>query len=237
MEKEIRMPNHIGIIVDGNGRWAEEQGLSRRQGHLAGSKRLKELCIYAQELGLKYLSLYVFSTENFKRNKIEVKFLMDLFSEKFHSEFQEVMDLNMKIIFSGRRESLSKKILKEMDIMTEKSKNNTGMVINFCINYGGQLEILDMNKKICQEVVDGKIKIDSIDLETISSHLYQDLPMLDYIIRTSGELRLSNFMLYQASYAEFYFPKTYFPAFTNEKFYQAIVEYNNRNRRFGGNAS
>ena len=143
----------------------------------------------------------------------------------------------MKIIFSGRRESLSKKILKEMDIMTEKSKNNTGMVINFCINYGGQLEILDMTKKICQEVVDGKIKMDSIDLETISSHLYQDLPMLDYIIRTSGELRLSNFMLYQASYAEFYFPKTYFPAFTNEKFYQAIVEYNNRNRRFGGNAS
>lgn len=109
MEKEIRMPNHIGIIVDGNGRWAEEQGLSRSQGHLAGFKRLKKLCIYAQELGLKYLSLYVFSTENFKRNKIEVKFLMDLFSEKFHSEFQEVMDLNMKIIFSGRRESLSKK--------------------------------------------------------------------------------------------------------------------------------
>ena len=235
MEKEIRMPNHIGIIVDGNGRWAEEQGLSRSQGHLAGFKRLKELCIYAQELGLKYLSLYVFSTENFKRNKIEVKFLMDLFSEKFHSEFQEVMDLNMKIIFSGRREPLSKKILKEMDIITEKSKNNTGMVINFCINYGGQLEILDMTKKICQEVVDGKIKIDSIDLETISSHLYQDLPPLDFVIRTSGEQRISNYLLWQIAYTELFFTDTLWPDFSKDELLEIIKKFTSRERRYGKN--
>ncbi len=236
MEKELKIPNHVGIIVDGNGRWAEELGKTRSEGHLAGFQRLKELCIYAQEIGIKYLSLYVFSTENFKRNRLEVSFLMNLFSTKFHSEFQEIMDLNMKIIFSGRKEPLPSKVIKEMEIITEKSKNNTGTILNLCLNYGSQTEILDMTKKISQEVLDGKIKIEDITLDTISNYLYQPLPPLDYVIRTSGELRLSNFMLYQASYAEFYFTKTYFPAFTNNDFYDAIIEYNHRQRRFGGNS-
>lgn len=237
MEKDLIIPTHIGMIVDGNGRWAQQRGLSRSVGHREGFTRLKNICIYAQEIGVKYLSLYVFSTENFKRVKPEVDFLMNLFVSMFHTEFQEVMDRGAKIVFSGRREPLPKKVLKAMDEMAEKSKNNTGTVLNFCINYGGQTEILDMTKKIAQEVLEGKLTIDDITLDTLHDHLYQDLPPLDFVIQTSGELRLSNFMLYQASYAEFYFPKIYFPDFTEHDFDAAIVEFNKRNRRFGGNAS
>ena len=237
MEKDLIIPTHIGMIVDGNGRWAKERGLSRSVGHREGFTRLKNICIYAQEIGVKYLSLYVFSTENFKRAKPEVDFLMNLFVSMFHTEFQEIMDRGAKIVFSGRREPLPKEVLEAMDEMAEKSKNNTGTVLNFCINYGGQTEILDMTKKIAQEVLEGKLTIDDITLDTLHDHLYQDLPPLDFVIRTSGELRLSNFMLYQASYAEFYFPKIYFPDFTEHDFDAAIVEFNKRNRRFGGNAS
>ena len=237
MEKDLIIPTHIGMIVDGNGRWAQQRGLSRSVGHREGFTRLKNICIYAQEIGVKYLSLYVFSTENFKRAKPEVDFLMNLFVSMFHTEFQESMDKGAKIVFSGRREPLPKEVLEAMDEMAEKSKNNTGTVLNFCINYGGQTEMLDMTKKIAQEVLEGKLTIDDITLDTLHDHLYQDLPPLDFVIRTSGELRLSNFMLYQASYAEFYFPKIYFPDFTEHDFDAAIVEFNKRNRRFGGNAS
>lgn len=237
MEKDLIIPTHIGMIVDGNGRWAQQRGLSRSVGHREGFTRLKNICIYAQEIGVKYLSLYVFSTENFKRAKPEVDFLMNLFVSMFHTEFQEIMDRGAKIVFSGRREPLPKEVLEAMDEMAEKSKNNTGTVLNFCINYGGQTEMLDMTKKIAQEVLEGKLTIDDITLDTLHDHLYQDLPPLDFVIRTSGELRLSNFMLYQASYAEFYFPKIYFPDFTEHDFDAAIVEFNKRNRRFGGNAS
>lgn len=237
MEKDLIIPTHIGMIVDGNGRWAQQRGLSRSVGHHEVFTRLKNICIYAQEIGVKYLSLYVFSTENFKRAKPEVDFLMNLFVSMFHTEFQEIMDRGAKIVFSGRREPLPKEVLEAMDEMAEKSKNNTGTVLNFCINYGGQTEILDMTKKIAQEVLEGKLTIDDITLDTLHDHLYQDLPPLDFVIQTSGELRLSNFMLYQASYAEFYFPKIYFPDFTEHDFDAAIVEFNKRNRRFGGNAS
>ena len=237
MEKDLIIPTHIGMIVDGNGRWAQQRGLSRSVGHREGFTRLKNICIYAQEIGVKYLSLYVFSTENFKRAKPEVDFLMNLFVSMFHTEFQEIMDRGAKIVFSGRREPLPKEVLEAMDEMAEKSKNNTGTVLNFCINYGGQTEMLDMTKKIAQEVLEGKLTIDDITLDTLHDYLYQDLPPLDFVIRTSGELRLSNFMLYQASYAEFYFPKIYFPDFTEHDFDAAIVEFNKRNRRFGGNAS
>ena len=237
MEKDLIIPTHIGMIVDGNGRWAQQRGLSRSVGHREGFTRLKNICIYAQEIGVKYLSLYVFSTEIFKRAKPEVDFLMNLFVSMFHTEFQEIMDRGAKIVFSGRREPLPKKVLKAMDEMAEKFKNNTGTVLNFCINYGGQTEILDMTKKIAQEVLEGKLTIDDITLDTLHDHLYQDLPPLDFVIQTSGELRLSNFMLYQASYAEFYFPKICFPDFTEHDFDVAIVEFNKRNRRFGGNAS
>ena len=235
MKENLVIPNHVGIIMDGNGRWAERRGLSRSAGHKEGAETLKKICLYAESLGVKYLSIYAFSTENFKRSKAEVDFLMNLFIEKFTKEFQEIIDHEVKVVFSGRRSPLSKKVLDAMDQLTRRTENNTSLVLNVCLNYGGQIEILDMVKKISEQVLNHKISLDDITLDTVSSHLYQDLPPLDFIIRTSGELRLSNFMLYQASYAELYFPKTLFPDFLENEFMEAIVEFNKRIRKFGGN--
>ncbi len=235
MKENLVIPNHVGIIMDGNGRWAERRGLSRSAGHKEGAETLKKICLYAESLGVKYLSIYAFSTENFKRSKAEVDFLMNLFIEKFTKEFQEIIDHDVKVVFSGRRSPLSKKVLDAMDQLTRRTENNTSLVLNICLNYGGQIEILDMVKKISEQVLNHKISLDDITLDTVSSHLYQDLPPLDFIIRTSGELRLSNFMLYQASYAELYFPKTLFPDFLENEFMEAIVEFNKRIRKFGGN--
>ncbi len=235
MIEDLVIPTHIGIIMDGNGRWAERRGLSRSMGHREGANTLKKICIYAEKLGVKYLSVYAFSTENFKRSKAEVDFLMKLCIEMFSNEFQEIIDHNVRVVFSGRREPLTKKVLKAMDEITEKTKNNTSLVLNICFNYGGQTELLDMTKKISSEVLKGNIQVENITLDTLSSYLYQDLPPLDFVIRTSGEQRLSNFMLYQASYAEFYFPEVLFPDFLENEFMEAIVEFNKRTRKFGGN--
>lgn len=235
MIEDLVIPTHIGIIMDGNGRGAERRGLSRSMGHREGANTLKKICIYAEKIGLKYLSVYAFSTENFKRSKAEVDFLMRLFIEMFSNEFQEIIDHNVRVVFSGRREPLTKKVLKAMDEITEKTKNNTSLVLNICFNYGGQTELLDMTKKISSEVLKGNLQVEDITLDVLSSHLYQEMPPLDFVIRTSGEQRLSNFMLYQASYAEFYFPEVLFPDFLENEFMEAIVEFNKRTRKFGGN--
>ena len=231
---DLKYPTHVGIIMDGNGRWAVERGLSRSQGHRAGADNLKDLVLYINELGIKYLSVYAFSTENFKRSKTEVDFLMNLFVSLFKSEADIFLKNNIKIIFSGREKPLPKKVLKVMDELTEKSKDNTGLVFNVCLNYGSRAEIVDMTKKLCEEYKSGTIDLEDIDEEFILNNLYQELPDMDLLIRTSGELRLSNFMLYQASYSEFYFPRTYFPAFDRKEFDLAIDAFNGRDRRFGG---
>lgn len=231
---DLKYPTHVGIIMDGNGRWAVERGLTRSQGHRAGADNLKDLVLYINELGIKYLSVYAFSTENFKRSKAEVDFLMNLFVSLFKSEADIFLKNNIKIIFSGREKPLPKKVLKVMEELTEKSKNNTGLVFNVCLNYGSRAEIVDMTKKLCEEYKSGTIDLEDIDEEFILNNLYQELPDMDLLIRTSGELRLSNFMLYQASYSEFYFPRTYFPAFDRKEFDLAIDAFNGRDRRFGG---
>ena len=231
---DLKYPTHVGIIMDGNGRWAVERGLTRSQGHRAGADNLKDLVLYINELGIKYLSVYAFSTENFKRSKAEVDFLMNLFVSLFKSEADVFLKNNIKIIFSGREKPLPKKVLKVMKELTEKSKDNTGLVFNVCLNYGSRAEIVDMTKKLCEEYKSGTIDLEDIDEEFILNNLYQELPDMDLLIRTSGELRLSNFMLYQASYSEFYFPKTYFPAFDRKEFDLAIDAFNGRDRRFGG---
>ena len=220
--------------MDGNGRWATKRGLSRSAGHKAGADNIKKLCLHAADVGVKYLSLYAFSTENFKRSAEEVNFLMDLFIRVFTTEFKVFEENNVKVLFSGRREPLSKKVLETMDGIVERTKNNTALVLNICLNYGGQSEIADTTKKICQMYKDGLIKLEDITPEFIQHNLYQDLPPLDFVIRTSGELRTSNFMPYQSSYAEYYFPKILFPDFDNVEFDKAIEEFNKRNRRFGG---
>lgn len=229
-EEILKIPTHVGIIVDGNGRWAKEKGLSRSMGHKAGADNLEKIARYAFECGVKVLSLYVFSSDNFKRSKEEVDYLMNLFTNKFKKDAKIYNKENIKVVFSGRREPLRDDVLKTIDEITETTKNNTKGIINFCLNYGGQFEIIDAVKKMCQESVD----IENLDIDTFSHYMYQDLPTIDLLIRTSGEQRLSNFMLWQCSYAEFYFPNTYFPDFNKDEFDLAILKYNKRDRRFGG---
>ena len=232
---ENKLPNHIGIIMDGNGRWATKRGLPRSAGHKAGAENLKKLCKHINKLGLNYLSLYAFSTENFKREASEVSYLMNLFIEMFTNDFKFLIEDNVKVLFSGRREGLPNNVVKAIKKMENDSKNNTGTVLNICLNYGSQDEIVDMVKKISGEVKDGNIKIDDIDKELVNKNMYYELPPVDYVIRTSGEMRISNFMLWQSSYAEYYFPETLFPDFNELEFDKAIEEFNKRHRRFGGN--
>lgn len=234
MDEKKLFPKHVGIIMDGNGRWAQEKGMPRTMGHKKAVGTLKELCFHMSDLGIKYVSLFAFSTENFKREKSEVDFLMNLFISSFKEEFKFLTQKNVRVVFSGRREPLPEKVLEAMDEIVEDTKNNSELLLNICLNYGSHAEIVDTTKKICEMYKSGKISLDDIDEEFIQKNLYQDLPPLDYVIRTSGELRVSNFMLYQASYAEFYFPKVYFPDFDVKEFDKALDEFGKRNRRFGG---
>ena len=228
----LKIPNHVAIIVDGNGRWAKEKGLPRSMGHDAGFKRLKEITSYAFNKGIKVVSVYVFSTENFKRSKEEVDHLMNLFVNGFKKD-KFYLKENIKVVFSGRKEPLRQDVLEAMDKIVSDTKNNTKGILNICLNYGSRSEIIDATKKIVNDIENGKLTIDDISEEMYHKYLYQDLPDGDLMIRTSGELRLSNFLLWQNSYAEFYFPKTYFPDFTKEEIDKAIVEYTSRDRRFG----
>lgn len=232
---KLKVPNHVAIILDGNGRWAEENGLSRSEGHSQGSENLKNLSEYIFDKGIKVLSVYAFSTENFKRSKDEVDFLMNLFVKEFEEYKKKMNKKNVKILFSGEREKpLPEKVINVINKIEEETKNNTDGILNICINYGGHSEIVNATKKICMLVKEGKLDLDEITEESFSSYLFQDLPPIDLLIRTSGEVRISNFMLYQLSYAEMYFPKTYFPAFNQNEFDKAIIEYTKRDRRFGG---
>ena len=229
------MPKHVAIIMDGNGRWATKRGLKRSEGHKEGSKTLEKLSIYILNSGVKYLSVYAFSTDNFKRTKEEVDYLMDLFILMFKSKFKKLDKENIKVIFSGRKEPLRKDVLDAMDEIANKTKNNTKGVLNICLNYGGQEEIIDASKRLISEVSSGNIKIDDINKDMFYKYLYQDLPPIDLLIRTSGEYRVSNYMLYQMSYSEFYFTDVLFPDFDEKEFDKAIEEFNCRDRRFGKN--
>ena len=231
---KIKIPYHIGIIVDGNGRWAKEKGLSRSMGHLEGSKTLRRISLYAFEKGVKALSAFVFSTENFKRSKEEVDYLMNLFVKEFGTNFKIFKEKNIKVVFSGEKKGLPNDVQKVIAKMEQETINNDAGIFNVCINYGGRKEIVETSKKLAQMVVDEKIKIEDISEELFKKNLYYDLPDIDLLIRTSGEIRLSNFMLYQLSYAELYFPKTYFPDFLEKEFDLALEEYTKRDRRYGG---
>lgn len=228
-------PEHIAIILDGNRRWAKEKGLNTLAGHQKGMDNICDLVPYIIDKGVKYLSVFAFSTENFKRSEEEVGYLMDLFIRMFKKECSKIEKENIKIVFSGRRDNLRDDVLKAMDYITEKSQNNTRGVFNICLNYGGQQEIVDATKKIAEEVKNGRLDIKDINENTLYKYMYNELPPIDFLIRTSGEERISNFMIYESSYAEFYFPKVYFPDFDKEEFEKAIDVYNKRNRRFGGN--
>lgn len=231
--ENIFVPKHVGIIMDGNGRWAKMRGKKRSFGHLEGSKTLENIALYAIECGVQVLSVYAFSTDNFKRSKEEVDYLMDLFIIMFNKKMKKIKDNDIKVIFSGRREPLRKDVLASMDKIVEETKNNKRGILNICLNYGGQEEIVDATKKIVELVNNGELNIDDVDKNNFYKYLYNDLPPLDLLIRTSGEYRLSNFMPYQSTYSEFYFTDTLFPDFDNREFDKAIENYNKRDRRFG----
>lgn len=231
--ENIVIPKHVGIIMDGNGRWAKMRGKKRSFGHLEGSKTLENIALYAIECGIQVLSVYAFSTDNFKRSKEEVDYLMNLFITMFNKKMKKIKDNDIKVIFSGRREPLREDVLASMDKIVEETKNNKRGILNICLNYGGQEEIVDATKKIVELVNNGELNINDIDKNSFYKYLYNDLPPLDLLIRTSGEYRLSNFMPYQSTYSEFYFTNTLFPDFNNQEFDKAIESYSNRDRRFG----
>ncbi|MBR3363014.1 MAG: di-trans,poly-cis-decaprenylcistransferase [Bacilli bacterium] len=232
---EVKIPNHVGIIVDGNGRWATQRGLPRSKGHEAGFKNIQQLTSYIYKKGVKYISAYLFSTENFKRSKEEVGYIMNTL---LVGSLKEILSFckkeKIRAIISGKKENLSEKVLNAIDKIEEETKQYDKKVFNICFNYGGRAEIVDACKKIVKDVNDGIINIDDLTEEEFGRYLYQQIPPIDLLIRTSGEMRISNFMLWQNAYSEFYFPNTLFPDFKEKDFDIALEEYTKRDRRFGG---
>ncbi len=232
-----RGPKHIGIILDGNRRWAKARGLKPTEGHKVGAEAVKKIVKYAYDCGLKYLTVYVFSTENWKRDASEVNLLMRLL-DKFTTELLESDEKReVRIKVYGDISALDKKLQDKILKLEKKTENYNKMVFGICLNYGGRNELIKAVKEIANDLKDGKISENDINENLISSHLYtKDIPDPDFIIRTSNEYRLSNFLTWQSTYSELYFPKDImWPDFDQNQFDKAIEEYIKRNRRFGGN--
>ena len=233
MNEEI-VPKHVAIIMDGNGRWAKLRGKKRSEGHLEGSKNLEKLALHILKKGIKILSVFAFSTENFKRSKEEVDYLMNLLIKFFKKKAKKFNDNNIRVMISGRRENLRSDVLEAIDSIQNSTKNNNGGILNICLNYGGVEEIIDASKKIAIDYNKNNLSLDKLDKNIFQKYLYNDLEPIDFMIRTSGELRISNFMLFSLAYSELYFTDTYFPDFDEKEFDVALSEYQKRNRRFGG---
>jgi len=229
-----KIPKHVAIIMDGNGRWAKQQGLMRVFGHRSGVKTVKQTIDAASEIGVEVLTLYAFSTENWSRPKTEVKALMNLLVSSLKDELDTFQKNNIRLQTIGQTENLPKKAQKQLKEVIELTKNNTSMVLNLALSYGSREEIVNTIKNISKKVVNKQLLIEEIDEKIINNHLYTfTLPDVDFLIRTSGEKRISNFLLWQIAYAEFYFTDVLWPDFRKEDFFKAIVEYQNRERRFG----
>ena len=229
------LPKHIGIIMDGNGRWAKKRGLPRSAGHKAGAEGLKKIVTRANELGIKYITVYAFSTENWKRPKSEVDFLMNLLMDYLINAEKNLAGENVKIRAIGSRKELSHKMCEQIEKTEELTKDRTGIVMNIALNYGGREEIVNAVKSICTRVQEGSLDIDDITEDTVDCNLYTaHQPDVDLLIRTSGEQRLSNFMMWQVSYAEMIFVKKTWPDFKPEDLLECIRIYQGRGRRFGG---
>jgi undecaprenyl diphosphate synthase len=231
-----RIPEHIGIILDGNGRWAKKRHMPRMYGHRHGAFTLRDIARYANSIGVKYMTVYCFSTENWKRPEDEVGYLMKAPSQFFKRFFKDlVVNTNIRYQVIGRKDRIPPVLSNTLKEAVELTKNHTGMVLTLCIDYGSQDEITTAVKEIAKECKDGAIQINDITPEMITNHLFtKDYPKLDLLIRTSGECRLSNFLLWQAAYSELYFTDTLFPDFTPEELKKALIAYQGRDRRFGG---
>ena len=238
MLENISLPEHIGVIMDGNGRWAKQRGLERSAGHKAGADVFRKICDYAAEIGIKYITFYAFSTENWKRPAGEVSAIMDLFRD-YLFEAQEREDENiakgMKIRYIGDRTALPEDIVKLIEQLENQSADKNTITVNLAVNYGGRDEILNAVKHLAKRVEAGELKAEDITLKDIDGNLYTaGQPDPDLIIRPSGEYRLSNFLIWQAAYSEFWFSDILWPDFTSDDLDKAIIDYSKRNRRFGG---
>ena len=235
INQEEKIPSHIAIIMDGNGRWAKSRSLPRIAGHHEGMKNVRKITRYADDIGVNVLTLYAFSTENWKRPKTEVEFLMSLPEQFLNSFLPELMERNIRVETIGDIDALPTGTIKALNKAIEKTKNNTGLVLNFAMNYGGRAEIVYSIQNIVKDVQEGKLSLESIDEQRVNQYLMTShLPEPDLLVRTSGEIRLSNFMLWQLAYAEFWFTDVHWPDFNEETLAQAISVYQKRNRRYGG---
>lgn len=238
MTKELvncTIPKHIAFIMDGNGRWAKARGKNRTYGHKEGSNTLKEVCKNAYQFGVKYVTVYAFSTENWIRPKEEISFLMDLLRQYLKESIKTSKKDNMRVRVIGDRNGLSPDVNKRIDELENASKDNTGLNLQIALNYGGRNDIVRATKNIINDVSIGKINIDEIDENLFSNYLdTYNIPDPDLLIRTSGEMRLSNFLMWQLAYTEFYFSGKYWPDFTKADLMEAIIDFNKKERRFGG---
>ena len=229
-----KLPNHVAIIMDGNGRWAKQKGMARVFGHKNGVKAVTETVETAAELGIKVLTLYAFSTENWKRPKKEIDLLMSLLVSSLKDELDTLQKNDIKLQSIGQIENLPKKAQKELNEVIHLTKNNSSLVLNLALSYGSREEIVKAIKNISKKVVNKELSIEEIDEKIINNHLYTfTLPDVDFLIRTSGEKRISNFLLWQIAYAELYFTDVLWPDFRKEDFFKAILNYQQRERRFG----
>jgi undecaprenyl diphosphate synthase len=230
-----KMPRHIAIIMDGNGRWAQEQGLPRVHGHRKGGKSVRKIVTESARLGIECLTLYSFSTENWKRPKEEIDALMDLYADYLIGERPTIMNNNIKVRHLGNEEELPPHVIDELRETVRLSQNNTGMTLCLALNYSGRSELVHAIRNIAHTAKEGSLDPDAIDEKFISSQLYtKNLPDPDLLIRTAAENRISNFLLWQISYAELYVTDVYWPDFDEEVLHQSILTYSKRNRRFGG---
>ncbi|QDO91372.1 isoprenyl transferase [Dolosigranulum pigrum] len=238
VSNQLAVPKHVAIIMDGNGRWAKERGLKRTEGHREGMEAIRRVAHHAANRGVKVLTLYAFSTENWKRPPQEVHYLMKLPVEFFDRFVPELIENNIRVHMMGIEEKVPSSTLKSIHKAMDETKHCTGMVLNFAFNYGGRLEITEAIKTIAQDVLEGQVAVRDIDEELIAQQLFSnDLAPysdIDLMIRTSGEQRLSNFMLWQNAYSEFYFAEKNWPDFNGELFDQALSSYQQRHRRYGG---
>ena len=234
-EPERPVPAHIAIIMDGNGRWAKKRGLPRQAGHKVGAEAFRTIANYAKSIGLKYLTVYAFSTENWKRSEEEVDAIMELL-ERYLREAIADMDKNrVRFCFFGDLTRLSPELQEEARIAAERSRQYEGVQVNFCLNYGGRMEILRAARQFAQDCVDGKCRPVELTEEALSARMYSaGIPDPELVIRPGGELRTSNFLLWQSAYAEYYFTDVLWPDFGPKELEKAIAAYNGRNRRFGG---
>lgn len=228
------VPEHVAIIMDGNGRWAKERGLPRVAGHRSGMAAVKRIAVAASDLGIRILTMYAFSTENWKRPKEEVDYLMKLPGQFLSQELGELMANNVQVRMMGWKEGLPDHTLAAVEEAVDRTKHNTGLILNFALNYGSRKEMLHGIRQIAEQVRDGKLDVEDISEDRFSSLLLTGgLPDPDLLIRTSGELRISNFMLWQIAYSELAFVDVYWPDFTVEHFHEVLTQFQMRNRRFG----